>query len=68
MSAEGLMLTYLAVQRVQQRVTRAIRDSTASMSLPALAVVVALAAESSLIDLSLVRARKRHAIVFKLLP
>lgn len=62
----AIVVQRFAVQRVQQRMARPVGDRTAPMRLATLAVVVALAAERALIDLALLGARERHAVVLQL--
>lgn len=60
------MLHGLAVQRVEHRVACAVRSARAAVRLPALAEVKALAAEGALVDLAVLRAAERQAVVLKL--
>ena len=62
----GVVLERLAVQRVQDGVARAVGGRRAPVRLAVLAVVERLAAKGALVDLALVRARERHAVVLQL--
>lgn len=55
----------LAIQGVQQRVTRTISDGTTSVRLSTLAELQALTTESALIDLSILGTREGHAVVLQ---
>ena len=58
--------TYSAIERVQQGMSGSVGNTASSMRLAAFAIVQALSAKSSLINLAIIQPTEWHAIVFQL--
>ena len=58
--------TYSAIERVQQGMPGSVGNTASSMRLAAFAIVQALSAKSSLINLAIIQPTEWHAIVFQL--
>lgn len=62
----AVVVQRLAIQRVQHRVARSVRDSTGTVRLPALAELLRLATEGPLVDPAFLGTRERHTVVLQL--
>ena len=58
--------TYSAIERVQQGMPGSVGNTASSMRLAAFAIIQALSAKSSLINLAIIQPTEWHAIVFQL--
>ena len=62
----GKISIYSAIERVQQGMPGSVGNTASSMRLAAFAIIQALSAKSSLVNLAIIQPTEWHAIVFQL--